>query len=551
MILFLILLLASILRFYDLASLPIALFGDEVDVGYHALSLWTTGRDYMGHFLPTYIQTINEWRAPLLMYVASPFVGILGPSNFSVRVTPALFGVVSIYLTYLLTNLLFKDCKFGKINAGHIAAIILAITPWHIHYSRMAFESTLLLFLLLLGTYLFLKKNYLISVIPFVLTFYTYSTANLFTPLLLLTLFLIERPKFKILTLKPFILGAILLLPIAYHLTLGQAAGRFNMISIFSDTIITDQVVLSRTQPWVSNQSLDRLFVNKFTLIGREFTNNYLQSFSPQFLFTNGDPYFRHSISNFGELLLVFLPFLILGFIKTITSNDKSSKLIIAWLLIAPIGASLTQSGGMHATRLFVMLPPLIWLITAGIINFIDWLKNNYPKLILASLALLTLLISINLISYWYSFSVHYRSESSEFYDLGFAQIFTDLKQNQDNYQNIYINNTYQPILIRFAFYTNYPPLKFQKEFTTDIPNENLTDLFSGFKLEDKYYFGQIKDAEKMEELLNKDSLYLAVQGDEIPGDWDWTVSPPEGIKAISSVKNIYQQPLFYLLTAP
>jgi 4-amino-4-deoxy-L-arabinose transferase-like glycosyltransferase len=551
MIIIAILILATFLRFFDLENLPIALFGDEVDVGYHALSLWTTGRDYMGHFLPTYIQTINEWRAPLLMYVSAPFVGVLGPSNLSVRIAPAIFGVASIYLVYLLTNLLLKDYKFCKINAGHIAAIILTVTPWHIHYSRMAFESTLLLFLLLLGTYLFLKKHYLLSVFPFILTFYTYSTANLFTPLLIAALFLVERPKFKTLTLKPFALGLILILPIAYHLTLGQAAGRFNMISIFNDTMITDQVVLSRTQPWVGSQNLDRLFINKFTLTGREFINNYLQSFSPQFLFTNGDPYFRHSISNFGELLLVFLPFLILGFVKTITSNNKSSKLITTWLFIAPIGAALTQSGGMHATRLFVMLPPLTWLITAGIFHSFHWLKNNYPKVFVPFSLLLITLAMLNMSAYWYSFSVHYRSESSGFYDLGFSEIFNDLKENQDNYKKIYINNIYQPVLVRFLFYTNYSPAKFQKEFITDIPDENLTDLFSGFKLEDKYYFGQIKNTEKISELLNKDTLYLAVQGDEIPGDWDWTVSPPEGVKAISFVKNIYQQPLFYLLTAP
>ena len=53
----LVIMVGSLFRLIDLANLPISLFGDEIDVGYHAWSLITTGRDYMGNLLPTYIQS--------------------------------------------------------------------------------------------------------------------------------------------------------------------------------------------------------------------------------------------------------------------------------------------------------------------------------------------------------------------------------------------------------------------------------------------------------------------------------------------------------------
>ena len=47
-----IIVLASILRLYKLDKVPVSLFGDELDVGYHAYSILKTGRDYSGNFLP-------------------------------------------------------------------------------------------------------------------------------------------------------------------------------------------------------------------------------------------------------------------------------------------------------------------------------------------------------------------------------------------------------------------------------------------------------------------------------------------------------------------
>ena len=60
---------------------------------------------------------------------------------------------------------------------------------------------------------------------------------------------------------------------------------------------------------------------------------------------------------------------------------------------------------------------------------------------------------------------------------------------------------------------------------------------------------GQIDDYQNMTQLLEEGDIYLAVQGEEVPGDWEWYENPPEGIRTLSVVKVVFGNPLFYLLT--
>ena len=92
--------LLVIVRIYHLSQ-P-TLFGDEMDVGYQALSLLQSGRDYKGNFLPLYIQSLTESRAPLLMYASLPSVALFGLTPLAIRLPPLIFGLASLLFFYLL-----------------------------------------------------------------------------------------------------------------------------------------------------------------------------------------------------------------------------------------------------------------------------------------------------------------------------------------------------------------------------------------------------------------------------------------------------------------
>ena len=75
-------LLSFFLRSYRLDY--VELFGDELDAGYQAYSIMTTGRDYYGNFMPTYMHSFSEWRAPGLMYSMVLFIKIFGLNEWGV-----------------------------------------------------------------------------------------------------------------------------------------------------------------------------------------------------------------------------------------------------------------------------------------------------------------------------------------------------------------------------------------------------------------------------------------------------------------------------------
>ena len=542
----LILLIASFLRLWQVSRIPPGPFGDELDVGYHAYSILKTGKDYYGQFLPTYIHSLAEWRAPLFIYSAVPFIGIFGLNELGVRAAAVFFGILGIFLLYLLTVEIFQNRKFAL-----LAALFLAISPWHLHYSRAAFEVTLLLSLFLGGALFFLKglkKPFLLVVAALLLalTPYTYSTANLFLPFLLLSLFLIFKKEiFKIgkkwLAIS-FITAFIILLPFVVNLVSGQATHRFSKISIFADEKLIDEINLKRDK----GGNIERIFHNKVTAYGKTFATNYLTAFSPQFLFLSGDPNPRQGIRSMGELYLIFLPLFLIGIwvgLKDI--GKKSSQLVFAWLLISPIPAALTQGGSSHATRLFLMLPPLIILVAWGFL-YLFQIKNKLLKATCVFLVLLFLVVET--MFYFHQYYIHYSKESWRWWQYGYKETMIYIGQHQNEYDQIFINNTYEPSLVRLLFWTKYEPARFHQEFTRDEAQENILPGFDGFRV-DKFYFGNLNKEGSLEKLLTPGTLYLVSQEDEVPGDWDWRQSPPPSIKVLMTTTDPYNQPLFYLVT--
>src|SRR3989344_4453504 len=184
-----------VIRLYSLDKAPAALYWDEMDVGYQAYSFLKTGKDYFGNFLPLYFHSFFDFRTPLYIYFTVPFVAVFGLNAYSVRLVAVLAGVASIFLIYLISKELFKEKKIGL-----LASLILALSPWQIHYSRIGFEVTLMIALLLAGTYGFIRglrdsKWMYLSVLGLGLTAWVYSTAKFFIPIFYLMLFFLFRKE--------------------------------------------------------------------------------------------------------------------------------------------------------------------------------------------------------------------------------------------------------------------------------------------------------------------------------------------------------------------
>src|SRR3989338_6436258 len=127
-----ILALAAFLRLYRLTDFPPGLYSDEASYGYNAYSILTTGRDEWGKFLPLTIQSFGDYKPPMTAYLTIPSIAVFGLNEFAVRFPSALIGILSILLIYLLTKEIFKSRSIAL-----LVAALLAISPWHIHFSRM------------------------------------------------------------------------------------------------------------------------------------------------------------------------------------------------------------------------------------------------------------------------------------------------------------------------------------------------------------------------------------------------------------------------------
>ena len=400
-------LLALSVRFYQLSQAPV--FNDELDVGNQAYSLLKTAKDYSGNFLPTYIQSFEENRAPLLMYISIPAIKLFGLNIFSLKLT-------SIVLSFLVAFYFYKTVSLFNKSIAPIATSLLLLTPYFTHYNRNAFEVTLLLFLTVSATFYYLKYcqnhtniNLYLSVILFGLTFYTYNTSNVFTPLLVIYLLISNKQilkKINIKTLSIAILLAILLLsPIIGQIKSGQASARFSQISIFADGQTLKEIIEKRTLFPQSSSTINRLVYNRPVYYLKNFLNNYLQALSLNTLFVTGDPNPRHTPPDSGLFPYIYAPLLILGILLSLKTNKKGSLLFLVWFLIAPIASCLTQSGGVHATRLSYLIIPVVYFVSLGLYR----IKSTIFKL-----ALIVLLIA-NLSSWYYQYFTHYPSEQYKY----------------------------------------------------------------------------------------------------------------------------------------
>lgn len=550
---------AAVLRILNLDSLPPELFGDELDVGYHAYSIWRTGRDYSGNFLPFYIESFTEWRAPLLMYLTSPFVGIFGLNEWGVRLPSAVFGVITVYLIYLLAKKIFESEKIG-----FLGAFLLAVSPWHIQYSRGAFEASLLLMLVLCGTVSVIRgfenpgKRFLywaVGVFVFSLTFYTYNTANVFIPLLALGFAFFWKKKIlamgftRLAALITF--AAVLSVPIVSNILFGSAALRYSKQSVFTDNNILDQVNRDRS---LYSQSFVRVVAhNKPVYWSRKIIETYSSAFSTQFLFVEGDLILRHSVPGVGQFFWIEAVFLIVGLFSLSKSKLKYKWIIFWWLVIAPVPSALTKDGIGHATRLILMLPPMILVMSCGAMELYKLLVRRKTIFRKITVGMLLLVFLGEFLLYLHELWIHYPKDSWRWWHVGYKQAMQSIDSYSQNYEKVFINDTYEPAFIRFVFWTKQDPGKIASEFGGQAYQENIVPGFNGFKY-GKYYFGSTSYSEKGEKLaiqdfVQKGDLYLVSQRDEVAGDWDWSKNPPSDIQVLDTVYDPYGEPIFYLVT--
>lgn len=507
LLLIIIITIAAFLRFYQLGTNPPSLDWDEVSNGYNAYSILKTARDEYGTFLPPTFKAFGDYNPALSVYLLVPSIAIFGLNEFAVRFPSALFGTLTVLLTYFLAKKLFADSK-PKFEIGiignylpfrrktiqfdipTIASLLLAISPWHLQFSRYDHEANFMVFFAILGLVLLLyskndilpdlggsrfsrsdsddvsssasslrrgkhrgihgfKNKYwflVLSSIAFGLAINTYHGAKLWIPLFLIAIIFWFRKEI-------FNLGSRLLAPVLILM--------ISLVPMF----------INLTNTFVRSSSVG-IFSRSDTF--STFISGYLSHFSPNFLFIQGDSIGRHSVPGMGMLYVFELPLIILGLITLIKKGSTSSKFLLTWLVLAPIPAALATPTP-HALRAITFLP--VWSIIAafGIKTILNVSLSKKIKL-----AIIVGLISIavyNVVTYLHLYYKHYPKQKAADWQDGYSQMVQFVDKIKDQYSVIAMTNYYGRPYIFVLFWSQYDPHLYQ----TQSKDKNKFDKFEFF----------------------------------------------------------------------
>lgn len=516
-----IIILAATLRLYKLASVPPSLYWDEASLGYNAYSILKTAHDEHGKFLPlTNFAAFGDYKPPGYIYAAVPSIAIFGLTEFAIRFPSAFFGTLTVLLTYLLAKKFFEKEKIALLSA-----FFLAISPWHLQFSRGAFEANLGLFLSLLGIYLFVKfakdNQYWIfpSLLAFLAAMYTFTGQRLFVPFILLILFIqFKNAVFK--NLKVVIAGlvifAFLFWPL-YKFATGTIEGRlrFNEVTIFNDLAPADESTRLRTNDnfaWWAN-----LIHNRRLEYAHEYLVHYFDAFNPAFLFTKGDANPRLSVQEVGELYLIDLPLILSGIYFLFSKKQNFRFLIIAWLLISPLGPA-TARETPHALRLIHILPTFQLIAAFGFFGLYE--KIKYKKALTISVSFL---LAAGFVYYLNMYYIHWPINYSGQWQYGYKQAVQAVN-SQKFAANVVVTKSLGRPYIYFLLYSKYDPKKFWS--TGQVVRDKFFFLdVNGF---DKYYF--VDDVNVVK--VSGETVYVSSPG-----------SAPKGSQVIETVSDLDGSP--------
>lgn len=440
---FALILLGSVFLYLTaLGKTPVHLNQDELMFSLNAKSIAEAGVDYYGNKSPFYFWHLDSfWATPIVVYLDSIFLKFLPFSEATIRVGSVFIALLSVGLTMILTQKLFKR-KLLTLLSG----FLIATTPALFINSRLLLDNVypipFVLFWLIFF-YQYLKtKNFLtiiLSGISLGVGFHAYHAAKIMMPIYLILTCLTFLPDLKknIKAMGLFALG--FAIPIIIFLP---------WLRIHPDTLLNQVSYIGSLDKTVDVQR-GLLGVFNFRRLG-DFASNYLTYFSPKILFISGDRSLIHSTGKVGAFLFPIVFLLVFGALDVLRSKDKFSKLILLGFLTYPMGPSLVNDPE-RISRGFVVIPFAILLSIYGI----KFLVSQRDKIFRYLVALLVTVSVFQFFGFLVDYFGAYRERSYSWFnsDIGGA-LESSLKSTQlRDVNRIYLDENIPFVDLYFKFY--------------------------------------------------------------------------------------------------
>jgi hypothetical protein len=253
-----------------------------------------------------------------------------------------------------------------------------------------------------------------------------------------------------------------LLIPLTRDLISGDVFARAAGVGLFADLGPINRINEQRGEHQNASSFFAKLVHNKPVNYGLAFLDNWAAHYHGEFLFMTGDVIQRNKVPETGEMYLFDILFLFAGLITIFRNITKEGRLIIHWLLIAPVAAALTFQAP-HALRAENMVIPLIIVSALGFNEILDRLNKNWR---IPVYILLTIFIGLNFGRYLEMYYSHMSKEYPYSSQYGVKELTKYVSEHENGYKDIIVTDRYDQPYILFLFYLKYSPVEFQNHHT-------------------------------------------------------------------------------------
>jgi len=451
----LILLIAVFTRFYRLGEIPMGIHADEASQGYNAYSLLKTGKDMYGKLFPILFRANGSYQPPVYTYLTIVPIFLFGNTVSSVRFVSALAGLLLVGVTFLFVYLFGIGKKEDKITQALIASVVLAISPWSIHFSRLAIEGNLVVVFFVLGlllALLSLKKKwfFVFACLVFAFTTHVYYTERI-TSILFMAVFVLFNRKIFLKQKKEVLIGLVVfVLVMIPHLVISESGAltkRLSEVGYIKDI-----------------NNVDGGLINKTTFLTGKFADHYFSYFSPKNLFF--DP--GQDLGRTSQDLAVFYPwffiFALAGVRYLLQYNSETmTKLLALVIVIGPLPASITGDP-FYPLRVLTYLWGITLVVSYGFNYFWNWFGLKRIRMLTVSLILF-----YSILHFYISYFATSKYASSPDLSYSYIKLVDELSKYKDKKVFIDFSGRAWGVGIRLAYLLKADPTKTQDNLSSQL----------------------------------------------------------------------------------
>lgn len=356
-------LIGVLIRVWQFGSVPGGFNQDGAMAAVDAKALADYATDRFGTHLPVHLYAWGYGQmSSLLSYLMAIFIKPFGLSPITARLPQLLVSIAGGVFFYL-----FIRDLFGK-TAGLVAAVFVAINPWHFLQSRWALDCNLLPHFFMGGLY-FLNKGIngksrftFISMVFFSLCMYCYGITIYTIPVFLLatSIFYMARKK---LTLRDTLISAGIYLVFAWPFLLTMAVNYFEWdtitlpfatIQYFSESVRSNDILVFSAEPLAQFKSNVWHLWSRAVLQMKDLNWNDVEGFGTMFLFS--------------------MPFFVIGFVELFRNKTQGNKGLVLIALLTGIWAGLLTNN-VNINRVNIIFYGMMMFVVLGIYFTIQEIK--------------------------------------------------------------------------------------------------------------------------------------------------------------------------------